>query len=59
MPKLRHLDYFTDPKVQELAAVERSDPGHCRRVKDFVVGRKVKLMFPGLMECLLIGTKIV
>jgi hypothetical protein len=59
MPKLRHSDYFTDPKVQELAAVERADPGYCRRVKDFVVGRKVKLMCLGLMESLLIGSKIV
>lgn len=40
MPKLRHSDYFTDPKVQELAALERADSGYCRRVKDFVVGRK-------------------
>lgn len=40
MPKLRHSDYFTDPKVQELAALERADIGYCRRVKDFVVGRK-------------------
>lgn len=42
MPKLRHSDYFTDPKVQELAALERADPGYCRRVADFVVGRKVR-----------------
>lgn len=42
MPKLRHADYFTEPKVQELAAMERAEPGHCRRVADFVVGRKVQ-----------------
>lgn len=41
MPKLRHSDYFTEPKVQELAAMERAEPGYCRRVADFVVGRKV------------------
>lgn len=42
MPKLRHSDYFTEPKVQELAAMERAEPGYCRRVADFVVGRKVR-----------------
>lgn len=44
MPKLRHSDYFTDPKVQELAALERADSGYCRRVLDFVVGRKVSFI---------------
>ncbi|KAL8196324.1 hypothetical protein R6Q57_025324 [Mikania cordata] len=39
MPKLRHSDYYTEPKIQELAAKERAEPGFCRRVKDFVVGR--------------------
>nr|XP_010914821.1 nuclear pore complex protein NUP98A isoform X1 [Elaeis guineensis] len=39
MPKLRHADYYTEPRVQELAAKERAEPGYCRRVKDFVVGR--------------------
>nr|GFA25600.1 nuclear pore complex protein NUP98A isoform X3 [Tanacetum cinerariifolium] len=39
MPKLRHLDYYTEPLVQELAAKERAKPGFCRRVKDFTVGR--------------------
>ncbi|KAL6543950.1 hypothetical protein OROGR_010447 [Orobanche gracilis] len=39
MPKLRHSDYFTEPRIQELAAKERADPGFCRHVKDFVVGR--------------------
>ncbi|KAK9059382.1 hypothetical protein SSX86_022002 [Deinandra increscens subsp. villosa] len=39
MPKLRHADYYTEPRIQELAAKERAEPGFCRRVKDFVVGR--------------------
>ncbi|GMJ10924.1 DRACULA2 [Hibiscus trionum] len=39
MPKLRRSDYFTEPRTQELAAKERAEPGYCRRVKDFVVGR--------------------
>ncbi|CAH9106522.1 unnamed protein product [Cuscuta europaea] len=39
MPKLRHPDYYTEPRIQELAAKERAEPGFCRHVKDFVVGR--------------------
>ncbi|KAL6986547.1 hypothetical protein U1Q18_019905 [Sarracenia purpurea var. burkii] len=39
MPKLRHSDYYTEPRIQELAAMERSEPGFCCRVKNFVVGR--------------------
>ncbi|PHT93344.1 Nuclear pore complex protein NUP98A [Capsicum annuum] len=39
MPKLCHSDYYTEPRIQELAAKERAEPGFCRRVKDFVVGR--------------------
>ncbi|GAV75126.1 Nucleoporin2 domain-containing protein [Cephalotus follicularis] len=39
MPKLRRRDYFTEPRIQELAAKERAEPGFCCRVKDFVVGR--------------------
>ncbi|XP_077217735.1 nuclear pore complex protein NUP98A-like isoform X2 [Tasmannia lanceolata] len=39
MPKLRHADYYTEPRIQELAAKERAEPGYCRHVKDFVVGR--------------------
>ncbi|KAJ8443271.1 hypothetical protein Cgig2_010166 [Carnegiea gigantea] len=39
MPKLQHSDYYTEPRIQELAAKERAEPGFCRRVKDFVVGR--------------------
>ncbi|XP_024531189.1 nuclear pore complex protein NUP96 [Selaginella moellendorffii] len=40
MPKLKHSDYYTEPRVQELAAKERAEPGYCRRVSDFIVGRK-------------------
>ncbi|CAI9093331.1 OLC1v1028809C4 [Oldenlandia corymbosa var. corymbosa] len=39
MPKLRHSDYYTEPRIQELAAKERVENGYCQRVKDFVVGR--------------------
>ncbi|CAH2047407.1 unnamed protein product [Thlaspi arvense] len=39
LPKLRHAEYFTEPRIQELAAKERVNPGYCGRVKDFVVGR--------------------
>ncbi|XP_072954878.1 nuclear pore complex protein NUP98A-like isoform X2 [Typha angustifolia] len=39
MPKLQHYDYYTEPQLQELAAKERVNPGFCRNVKDFVVGR--------------------
>ncbi|GAB2230349.1 hypothetical protein Drorol1_Dr00014612 [Drosera rotundifolia] len=39
MPKLRHSDYYTEPRIQELAAKERAHPGFCQRVKNFVVGR--------------------
>ncbi|GMI76538.1 DRACULA2 [Hibiscus trionum] len=39
MPKLRRSDYYTEPRIQELAAKERAELGYCRRVKDFVVGR--------------------
>lgn len=40
MPKLRHSDYYVKPRVQELAAKERAEPGYCRRVKGFEVGRQ-------------------
>ncbi|KAL5551185.1 hypothetical protein UlMin_001361 [Ulmus minor] len=40
MPKLRRSDYYTEPRIQELAAKERAEPGFCRHVKDFVVGRQ-------------------
>ncbi|KAE8681365.1 Nuclear pore complex protein NUP98B [Hibiscus syriacus] len=39
MPKLKRSDYYTEPRIQELAAKERAEPGYCRHVKDFVVGR--------------------
>ncbi|XP_047315699.1 nuclear pore complex protein NUP98A-like [Impatiens glandulifera] len=39
MPKLRNPDYYTEPRIQELAAKERAEPGFCRNVKNFVVGR--------------------
>ncbi|XWS48698.1 hypothetical protein CRYUN_Cryun13aG0098700 [Craigia yunnanensis] len=39
MPKLWRSDYYTEPRIQELAAKERAEPGYCRRVKDFVIGR--------------------
>lgn len=39
MPKLRRSDYYTEPRIQELAAKERAEPGFCRHVKNFVVGR--------------------
>ncbi|KAL8162157.1 hypothetical protein V2J09_013646 [Rumex salicifolius] len=39
MPKLRHSDYYTEPRIQELAAKERAEPGYCTRVHNFVVGR--------------------
>ncbi|XP_023742377.1 nuclear pore complex protein NUP98A [Lactuca sativa] len=39
MPKLRHSDYYTEPRIQELAAKERAEPGFCRRVHNFTVGR--------------------
>ncbi|KAJ3701431.1 hypothetical protein LUZ61_005136 [Rhynchospora tenuis] len=39
MPKLRHADFYTEPRIQDLAARERADPGFCSRVPGFVVGR--------------------
>ena len=39
MPKLRNSDYFIQPKTQELAAKERAEPGYCRSVNEFVIGR--------------------
>lgn len=41
MPKLRRSDYYTEPRIQELAAKEGAEPGYCCCVKDFVVGRHV------------------
>ena len=40
MPKLRSDDYYTEPKIAELAARERAEAGYCRRVKEFTVGRR-------------------
>ncbi|XP_020573490.1 nuclear pore complex protein NUP98A isoform X2 [Phalaenopsis equestris] len=40
MPKLSLDNYFCEPSIPELAAKERAEPGFCRRVKDFVIGRK-------------------
>ncbi|KAM0017213.1 putative peptidase S59, nucleoporin, nucleoporin peptidase S59 [Helianthus debilis subsp. tardiflorus] len=37
--KLQQPDYYTRPQISELEAKERADPGFCRHVKDFVVGR--------------------
>ncbi|RZC90485.1 hypothetical protein C5167_029618 [Papaver somniferum] len=39
MPILCCSDYYTEPRIQELAAKERAEPGFCGRVKDFIVGR--------------------
>ncbi|KAI3837185.1 hypothetical protein MKW92_028699 [Papaver armeniacum] len=39
MPKLLYPDYYTEPRIEELAAKERAEPGFCSRVKDFIVGR--------------------
>ncbi|KAF5192240.1 Nuclear pore complex protein nup98a [Thalictrum thalictroides] len=39
MPKLKHADYYTEPRIQELAAKERAEPGFCQHVKNFVIGR--------------------
>ncbi|KAI3859865.1 hypothetical protein MKW92_038182 [Papaver armeniacum] len=36
MPKLLHSEYYTEPRIQELASKERAEPGFYRRVKDFV-----------------------
>ncbi|XP_061342634.1 nuclear pore complex protein NUP98A isoform X2 [Gastrolobium bilobum] len=40
MPKLRRSDYYTLPRIHELAAKERAEPGFCSHVKEFVVGRQ-------------------
>uniref|UniRef100_A0A803L9M0 Peptidase S59 domain-containing protein n=1 Tax=Chenopodium quinoa TaxID=63459 RepID=A0A803L9M0_CHEQI len=39
LPKLQRSDYYTEPKIEKLASIERSNPGFCSHVKDFVVGR--------------------
>ncbi|KAK1374101.1 Peptidase S59, nucleoporin [Heracleum sosnowskyi] len=40
MPKLKHSDYFFEPRVEELAIKESYEPGFCSHVKGFVVGRQ-------------------
>lgn len=40
MPKLKHSDYFIEPRVEELAIKESFEPGFCSHVKDFVVGHQ-------------------
>ncbi|XP_076954103.1 nuclear pore complex protein NUP98A-like [Bidens hawaiensis] len=37
--ELQQPDYYTQPKISELEAKERAEPGYCIRVNDFVVGR--------------------
>ncbi|KAF8411532.1 hypothetical protein HHK36_004085 [Tetracentron sinense] len=39
LPVLHSSDYFMIPSLKELAARELTDPGHCRRVQNFTVGR--------------------
>ncbi|KAJ3681305.1 hypothetical protein LUZ60_015794 [Juncus effusus] len=40
LPKLTQADYFTIPRIPELATKERSQPGFITRVKDFTIGRE-------------------
>ncbi|KAJ3700655.1 hypothetical protein LUZ61_004360 [Rhynchospora tenuis] len=40
LPKLTQGGYYTIPSISELEKRERTEPGYCRRVKDFVVGRE-------------------
>jgi nuclear pore complex protein Nup98-Nup96 len=40
VPKLSQPDYYTEPKLQELAAKERAERGYMKRVPNFTVGRK-------------------
>lgn len=39
LPKLHHAEYFTEPRIPELAAKEKANHGYTGRVRDFVVGR--------------------
>ncbi|MQL78124.1 hypothetical protein Taro_010567 [Colocasia esculenta] len=39
LPVLRSTDYYTEPSVSVIAAMEAADSGYCSRVPDFVVGR--------------------
>ncbi|KAI3509108.1 hypothetical protein L1887_24134 [Cichorium endivia] len=38
-PKLQLPDYYTKPQISELESKERSEPGFCSHVNDFVIGR--------------------
>lgn len=40
MPKVKHSDYYFEPRVEELAIKESYEPGFCSHVKGFVVGRQ-------------------
>ncbi|GBG62974.1 hypothetical protein CBR_g34675 [Chara braunii] len=40
LPKLRNPEYYIEPDLCELAAKERTHPGHTACVQDFVVGRR-------------------
>ena len=40
LPKLQCPDYYIKTPVEELAAKELAEPGFCRRVAEFVVGRE-------------------
>ncbi|CAH9076744.1 unnamed protein product [Cuscuta europaea] len=40
MPTLRSENYYTEPTIQELTAKEKEEPGFCRSVQDFVIGRQ-------------------
>lgn len=39
LPTLHSLDYYTEPSLKELAALEVLYPGYCSGVPDFTVGR--------------------
>lgn len=39
LPTLNSSDYFIEPSLEDLAAMEHNDPGYCCRVRDFTVGR--------------------
>ncbi|KAL3812968.1 hypothetical protein ACJIZ3_014236 [Penstemon smallii] len=40
MPKLQNIEYYTEPSIEELEAMEKTEPGFCSHVKNFVIGRK-------------------
>lgn len=39
LPILRSSDYYTEPSLQKLAELERVNPGCCKKIRDFTVGR--------------------